>query len=226
MLTIVFRTVFLYFLLLLVIRLMGKRQIGELQTSEFIITVLLSEIASAPVTNPDKPLLTAVVPVLVLLILELSVSTALLHSNFLKRVFYGAPSVVIARGKIDIREMRKNRMEIDELLSELRLSGYSDPADVEYAILEDNGRLSVFPSAYKSPLTPEDMNLKKQESGIAHVCLLDGKILETNLSLAGWTRKQLCDELKSRDLTPADVFVLTVDDAGKVTCVKKEDASR
>ena len=125
-----------------------------------------------------------------------------------------------------MHEMRKNRMEIDELLSELRLSGYSDPSDVEYAILEDNGRLSVFPSADKSPLTPEDMNLKKQESGIAHVCLLDGKILETNLSLAGWTRKQLCDELKSRDLTPADVFVLTVDDAGKVTCVKKEDASR
>ena len=224
MITIILRTVFLYFLVLFVIRLMGKRQIGELQTSEFIITVLLSEIASAPVTNADLPLTRAIVPVLVLLALELSISAALLHSDFLKRIFYGSPSVLIARGKISIREMRKNRMEMDELLSELRQCGISDPADVEYAILEENGRLSVFPTAENAPLTPKDMNLKKKETGIAHVCLIDGRVIDRNLALAGWTRERLDAELKQRGLSAPEVFVFTVDDGGKITCVKKEDA--
>ena len=117
MITTVLRTILVYFLLFVVIRCMGKRQIGELQTSEFIITILLSEIASAPVTNPNLPLGGSVLSVLILLGLELSVSALLLRFNALKKLFYGEPSMIVCRGKIDIAEMRRNRMEIDETMA-------------------------------------------------------------------------------------------------------------
>ena len=221
----IFRTVLIYFLLFLVIRVMGKRQIGELQTSEFIITILLSEIASAPVTNLNFPLSGAVIPVLILLILELSVSAILLHVDALKRIFYGTPSVLIRKGELDVREMRRNRMEFEELLAELRQAGYSDLTDVNYAILEDNGQLSVFPKAGKAPLTPEDMNLAPNETGISHICILDGRIIPDNLRLAGWDRDRLLSDLASRRLNPKDVFLFSVNDAGEIRCIKKEDVA-
>jgi uncharacterized membrane protein YcaP (DUF421 family) len=226
MLTSFFRTVILLFFVILSLRLMGKRQIGELQTSEFIITILLSEIASAPITNPEIPLLCMIVPILLLLTLELLISTALLHSSLLKRLFYGTPSVIVSRGTVDLREMRRNRMEIEELMSELRLQGYSDLSDVNYAILEENGRLSVFPFASEAPLTPSEMNLRARERGIAHLLIADGSVLRNNLRCVGWTRDRLTRELNSRQLCEKDVFLFSVDDAGTVTCIKKEDTLR
>ena len=224
MFTMTYRTVLVYLLLLIVIRLMGKRQIGELQTSEFIITILLSEIASAPISNPEIPLFHAVLPVLILLALEVSISAALLRFNFLKRLFYGSPSVLIRKGEIDVRQMRKNRMEIEELLSELRQKGFSDPSDVYYAILEDNGKLSVFPKAAEAPATPSNLSLTPKETGIAHVCIIDGRIVDENLVLAGWDRTHLEKELKKRGLSPSAVFILTVNDQGSVTCIPKGSA--
>ena len=225
MITIVVRTVLVYFLLFIVIRCMGKRQIGELQASEFIITILLSEIASAPVTNPNLALGDSVLSVFILLALELSVSALLLRFNSLKKLFYGSPSVVVCRGKIDIAEMRRNRMEIDELMAELRQAGYSDLRDVNYAILEDNGKLSVFPKAAKAPLTPDDLAVRTDERGIAHICVLDGRTVREGIQAAGWDNHRLDAELASRRLTLPEVFLLTVDDAGGVCCVKKEDAA-
>ena len=226
MFTTLIRTVLTYFLLFIVIRLMGKRQIGEMQASEFIITILLSEIASAPVTNLSLSMKDSTLSILVLVVLEISLSAALLRFNSLKRLFYGSPSFIISRGEIDIREMKRNRMEIEELMAELRQAGYSDLNDVDYAVLEDNGRLSVFPKASRAPLTPEDMKLNPQESGIAHVCVLDGKIVRRELQRAGWDEKRLNEHLASRRLALSEVFLLTVDDAGKICCVKKEDAKR
>ncbi|MBE6726011.1 MAG: DUF421 domain-containing protein [Ruminococcaceae bacterium] len=224
MITIAVRTVLIYFLLFIVIRCMGKRQIGELQASEFIITILLSEIASAPVTNPNLALGDSVLSVFILLALELSVSALLLRFNSLKKLFYGSPSIVVCRGKIDIAEMRRNRMEIDELMAELRQAGYSDLNDVNYAILEDNGKLSVFPKASKAPLTPEDLSVNSEERGISHICVLDGRIAREGLRAANWDENRLTAELSSRRLSLPDVFLFTVDDTGKICCVKKEDA--
>lgn len=224
MFTMLIRTVVVYFLLVIVIRIMGKRQIGELQTSEFIITILLSEIASAPITTPNLPLFHCVLSVLVLLVLELTVSFALLRSNLLKKLFYGSPSVIIRRGRIDLREMKRNRMEIEELMAELRQAGYSDLRDVYYAILEDNGRLSVFPTSAQSPATREDVRASGEDKGVAHICVLDGQIVPDGLKLAGWDRSRLDDALASRRLSLSDVFLFTVDDAGGICCVKKEDA--
>ena len=222
MFNIILRTILFYFLLLFSIRAMGKRQIGEMQTSEFIITILLSEIASSPIPNPNQSVMHAAVSVLVLAALEILVSFLLLRSNLLKRLFYGAPSVLIRRGRIDQGEMRRCRMEIDELMSELRQAGFADPSEVYYAVLEENGRLSVFPRADKAPASPSYLGLTPEEKGLAHVCVIDGTAVEKNLSLAGWDRARLDAELRARGLTLKDVFVLTVDDAGGVICVGKE----
>ena len=229
MITMLVRTVLIYFLLFIVIRVMGKRQIGELQASEFIITILLSEIASAPITTPNLPFLHGVLSVLTLLVLELTVSFATLRVNWLKRLFYGSPSVLIRKGRIDIREMKRNRMEIEELMTELRQAGYSDLGDVYYAILEDNGRLSVFPRTAQSPAVKEDFHTPPNaltEKGIAHICVLDGRTVPEGLTSAGWDARRLSDELASRHLPLSGVFLLTVDDTGSVCCVKKENAGR
>ncbi len=233
---IVIRTVVVYFLLLFSIRAMGKRQIGEMQTSEFIITILLSEIAASPVTNRNQPLSHALVPVFVLVALELTVSCLLLRSNLLKRLFYGSPAILIAGGVIDQREMRRQRVEIDELISELRQAGIADPRDVSYAVLEENGKLSVFGRAGSSAqggtggsssaggeaAPGTDPGGGQKERGIAHVCVIDGAVVEKNLARVSWDKKRLEKELAARSLSLAEVYLLTVDDTGSVFCVKKE----
>ncbi len=222
MITIFFRTIIIYFVLVLAMRLMGKRQIGELQVSEFIVSIILSEIASTPIVNRSMPLLQAIVPILVLLSLEVIVSFILLKSNRLKRLFYGTPSVIIKKGKIVQSELKRNRFEIDELMSELRQKGIADPADVYYAVLEENGKLSVFPTAEKTPVTPKVLEHSVKESGIAHVCVIDGTVIEHTLTIAGIDKAWLLREIQKRDTTLPNVFLMTVDDCGKVTLVKRD----
>lgn len=222
MITIFSRTIIIYFVLIVSVRLMGKRQIGELQISEFIVTLLLSEIASEPLTDRSIPLIYAVIPILLLLSLEVIISFALIKNNKLKRLFYGSPTVIIKKGKILQKEMSKNRLEIDELISELRQKGYSDISEVNYAIIEENGKLSVFPKADKSPPKAEDLAVKVRETGIAHVCVIDGCIIKKNLELSGMTEKALYLELSKRNIDLSDVFVLTSDDCGSINVVRKE----
>lgn len=226
MLTIFLRTLIIYFVLIFAIRLMGKRQIGELQVSEFIVSIILSEIAAGPITNRSMPILHAVVPILILLSVEVIVSFILLKSNKLKRIFYGSPSVIIRKGKIDQSELRRNRLEIDELVSELRQKGFSDPADVYYAVLEENGQLSAFPIAGKAPVTPRDLDRQVKEPGLAHVCVVDGQIIENSIRLAGWDKAKLSSEIKKHGVSLQDVFLMTVDDCGKVTLVKRDGKGR
>ena len=223
MLTIFFRTIIIYFVLVFAIRLMGKRQIGELQVSEFIVSIILSEIAAGPITNRSMPILHALIPILLLLSIEVMISFILLKSNKLKRIFYGSPSLIIKKGEIIQSELKKNRLEVDELVSELRQKGFSDPSEVYYAVLEENGKLSVFPKADKAPATPKDLSISVTESGIAHVCIVDGQVIEKNLSLAGLTKNSLEKELKKRKLSLSDVFLMTVDDTGKISVVKRSE---
>ncbi len=222
MLTIFLRTIIIYFVLVVSIRLMGKRQIGELQISEFIITLMLSEIAVAPITVRSTPLFHAIVAILLLLSIEVIISFVLMKSNKLKRLFYGSPTILIQQGKLIQGELKKNRIEIDELMSELRQKGYSDISKIRYAILEENGKLSVFPNADEAPATPKDLKLKVHDYGIAHVCILDGTIVQKNLDLLAWDEKHLKTELKLRDVTLEDVFLMTVDDGNHVNLILKE----
>lgn len=223
MLTIIIRTIIIYFALIISVRIMGKRQIGELQVSEFIITVILSEIAAAPISDPSIPIYHAIVPMLLLLSIELFMSYALMKSSFLRKLFCGSPTLLIHRGKLIQPALRKNRIELDELLSELRQKGYPSLDEVYYAILEENGKLSVIPRADQRPLTPNDMQAKVSESGIAHPLIIDGDVKKENFPLTSWSEQQLECYLRKKKISTEDVFLLTVDDCDKICLIKRED---
>ena len=187
MITLFIRTLLIYFILLVSIRLMGKRQIGELQITEFIVTFMLSELATTPIIDKRIPVAYAVVPILLLLSLEVIFSFIVSKLPSLKKVFFGSPGILICRGVIMQKELEKNRIDINELLSELRLKDIADPSDVEYAILEDNGKLSVIKKASSSPVTPSDMSIKVKESGVAHPLIICGTVSEAGLKISGKT---------------------------------------
>ena len=182
---------------------------------------MLSEIAATPILDPRVPLLHAVVAIVLLLSIELLVSYLLIKSSRLKRLVCGTPSILIRQGQLIQKELRKNRVDIEELFSELRQKGYSDLNDINYAILEENGQISVFPYTEKSPATAKDLSLSVEENGIAHLCVADGKILSDSLQILGWTKERIEKEIRKRRLRLADVFILTVDDRDNVTIIKK-----
>ena len=223
MVSVFFRTIIIYMFLLLTLRLMGKRQIGELQVSELIVTFMLSELAVNPIANPSMPLLHALVPILLLLSIEGVISYWMTKSNRVKRILSGTPAILICKGKLDQDAMAENRLEIDELLAELRQNGIGGPGEVEYAILEKNGKVSVFPKVGYGPLTYMDLQKPLQEKGVAHAVVMDGEILNDEMKLAGKDVRWLDKELKKRKLEKKEVFLMTVDDAGEIYLVKKEN---
>ena len=216
------RTLLVYFMLIITLRLMGKRQIGELQLSELIVTILLSELAAIPIADKDIPLLYAIVPILLLLSLEVILSYIVLRVPGLKNLFAGRPSIIIQKGVLNQKELERQRTGISELLCSLRQSGISDIGEVEYAILEQNGRFSVFPKAANSSITPAQMHLNISEQGISHALILDRKVIRDNLILAGWDEKKLSEELTRRSFTKEDIFLFSVNDTGDITIIIKE----
>ncbi len=224
MLTIFIRVVIVYILLVGTMRLMGKRQIGELQLSELITTILLSELASQPITDNQIPLAFAVIPVAVLLSLEVIISFAVTKLPFLKPIFDGKPSILISRGKLDKQEILKVRISMEELLSSLRIKGIADISDVDYAILEQNGQLSVFPKKQSAPPSAYELGVSPRESGIAHAVIIDSVISEHALKFIGKDRRWLNKRLCHHKVTLDEVFLFTVDDSGKENIIKKQCA--
>ena len=222
MTTIILRTLILYFTLIVSMRFMGKRQIGEVQISEFIITIMLSEIAATPILDHSISLLHAITAIVLLLSVELLISFLLIKSSFLKRLICGTPSILIQRGELIQKELKKNRVDIEELFSELRQKGYPSLSEINYAILEENGQLSVFPYTANSPATHASLSIASDETGIDHLCIADGKILEDSLQLIGWSKEQLEKELKKRHLRLPDIFILTIDDKNNLNITKKQ----
>ncbi|MBS5724771.1 MAG: DUF421 domain-containing protein [Clostridiales bacterium] len=216
------RTLLIYFMLIASLRLMGKRQIGELQLSELIVTILLSELAAIPIADKDIPLFYAIVPILLLLSLEVIMSYIVLRLPGIKTLFAGRPSIIINKGVLDQKELERQRTGISELLCSLRQSGIADIGEVEYAILEQNGRFSIFPKAANSSVTPAQMDLGVSEQGISHALILDRKIIRDNLPLAGWDEEKLSKELQQRGLRAEDIFLFSVNDTGETTIIIKE----
>lgn len=215
MLTILIRIILIYAILLITMRVMGKRQIGQMQVSELITTILLSELAAQPIADDRIPLIYAIIPIGTLISIEVILSFAETRIDFLKPIFNGRPNILINRGKIDAKELLKVRMSLEELLSQLRISGISDISDVEYAILEHNGQLSVIPKRRAQPPTAFDENLKITESGLAHALIVDSKISDFDLSLIGKNKKWLHSRIKKLNVDLKDILLFTVDDNGK-----------
>ena len=216
MVVILIRTLVIYGFLMLAMRFMGKRQLGELELSELITALLLSEIASLPITNQDIPLSHALLPILALMSLEVLLSWLLLKIPTLKKLLGVRPAILIKNGKIDRDAMRKARISVEELFSQLRLKEVTDPEEVAYAFLEANGQISVISLASARPATSEEAEIHTKETGIMHLVISDGQVNQKNLSLAGKDMVWLTKYLSKKGLSAKDVFVLLIDDGGRV----------
>ena len=165
----------------------------------------------------------AILPILLLLSLEVILSFLLTRCSLLKNAFLGRPSLLIRDGQIDQRELGRLRITLDELLGELRQKDIADPATVAYAILEANGKLSVFPKAAESPPTRRDLRVPSPERGVAHAVVLDGEVCRLGLQLSGRDLVWLQGQMNVRKVHPDDLFLMTVDDAGTIHLVPKEE---
>ena len=182
---IVIHSIIMYALLILFMRVMGKRQLGQLEPSELVVTILISEVASTPMAEPDKPLYYGIVPVFVLFLLELLMSLAMAKSVRLRTLLSGKPSLLIVHGRIDQTQMRRNRFTPDELAEALRSQGALDLNEVEYAILETDGQLNVILSPADRPVTAGQMGLTPQDAGYPLIVINEGRVLSENLRILG-----------------------------------------
>ena len=225
MTTAFFRTIILYFLLMVGLRLMGKRQIGELEPSELVLTLIISDLAAVPMQDFGIPLVNGVFPIVTLLCLSMLLSFFSLKSIRFRKLVCGCPAVIIRDGKIMQQNMARNRITVDELLEELRSQGYSDMSAVKYAILETSGQVSVLPYTKDSPVTPKVSAMNVPDDVTLPLLLInDGRIMSENLAASGYDQTWLDKQLTQRRLTShRQVFLLTVDEAGTVTCVAKEE---
>ena len=227
MMTAFARTVILYFLIMLGLRLMGKRQIGELEPSELVLTMMISDLATVPMQDFGIPLLAGVIPILTLLALSMLLSQLSLGSLRLRELICGTPAVLIRQGVIQQEAMRKNRFTVDELLEELRSQGICRVEDVKYAVLENSGQLSVLPWNTCQPPSAQQLGVEPEDDVTLPVILIsDGRVLGKRLAACGrdeaWLKKQLAREGLS---SPRQVFLLTLDEQGTVCCVRKEASS-
>jgi len=217
MLIVVVRTLILYIVVIVALRLMGKREIGQLQPFELVVILMISELAAVPSENVGVPLLSGIIPILVLLSASLTFAYISLKSEKARDIICGKPSILIDRGKISEKELRKNCYNISDLLEELRLNNIPNIADVEFAILENNGQISVFPKVQKRPTIPEDFNLTPQYEGLPLTIIMDGKLKKNHLEQSKKDLDWLKSELEKQKITRIkDVLIASLDSSGKL----------
>ena len=226
MATAFFRTVILYLVLIIGLRLTGKRQIGELEPNELVLTMLLSDLAAVPMQDFGIPLINGVLPIVTILCLSVLMSLLSLRSVRFRTLVCGEPTVIIRHGEWQQEAMERNRLTVDELLEELRCQGVSDLAAVKYAVLETGGQLSVLLYPAHQPMTPKQAGVTVEDDCfLPRVIISDGRLLRHNLRAAGYEDKWLLKQLKKAGARDArEVFLLTVDESGRVVCVRKEGA--
>jgi len=211
------RTVIIFSVLMLFMRLMGKRQLGELEPSELVVAVLLSDIASNPIQDSGIPLVQGLVPVTVLFCCEVLISGLTMKSVQFRKFFCGKPCILIEHGKIVQGEMRKNRFTVDELYVELRKNGIYDISIVKYAVLETDGKLSLLIYSAESPVTPKQMGILTDDQEYPIILINDGKVLTRNLQILGhdddWLREKIAEHGAGRT---EDVYLMTADRNGQV----------
>ena len=223
MLTILIRTVIIYVFLLIIMRLMGKRQIGELELSDLVTTFLLSEIASLPITDTGIPIAFALIPMVVLLTFEVCSSWVLSIFPCLKNIFSAHPSTLISNGKIIKKEMRRARLSLDELMAQLRQSGISDISEVRYAILEQNGKITIIQNAETKPPSAKDLNIRVEDTGMEHIIISEGFINKHSLKRLRISKAELSCILAKENISQKQIYLMLMDDSGKIKIFKKEE---
>lgn len=217
------RTVILYLVLIAVIRLMGKRQIGQMEPSEFVVTMLVANLAAIPMQDGAIPIYSGVVPIVTVLGVELVLSGLSLQWIPLRRLLCGKPVILIENGKILQSNLRKTRVTLDELSGHLREKDVLDIRAVQFAILETNGNLSVFPYPAERPASARDAGIQAKRQFLPYTIVSDGRLLEGNLKLSGKDRNWLQRVLRDRDATLEQTWLLTVDAGDQIAFYKKED---
>ena len=215
------RTLLLYGLLILSIRLMGKRQVAEMEPAEFVVTMLLANLASVPMQDNALPLISGLVPIFTVLSLELILAVLSMKFIPLRKLLCGVPTLLIRDGVVDQRAMRSSRVSLDELNQKLREKDVFDPAQVRYAILETDGELSVLLNAEAQPVTAGDLKLQKRPAQLRYTLISDGVILRDNLRRCGLDRAGLRRALAG--VRVKDVFLLTSDPEGKLELIRREE---
>lgn len=201
---------------------MGKRQLGELQPSELVITIMISELASIPIENKDMSILEGLIPVLTLVLLELLVSVLAIKSEIFRTLITGRPTIIVRNGKIEQRLLRRLRLSLDDLLEQLRLSGYSSISEVDTVLLETNGQISVIPKELSRPVTIEDLSLKPEQTHLPHTLIADGKVRESGLKAANVSKARLEKMLRAYGVKAREVFYMNITDNGEVFMEKKD----
>lgn len=225
MLIVIVRSVILYAVVLIVMRIMGKRQIGQLQPFELVITIIISELAAVPMQDTGIPLLYGIVPILILMIAQIILSYISLKSIKARAIICGKPSVLIESGKVQERELSNLYFNINDLLEQLRVKGYPDIKDVEFAILETEGQLSVVPKSDKRPVTPKDLTLTADQEKLPITLVIDGKIVSENLPVARMNEKDLLECLDKNGIPGyKDVLFAGLDSSGKFFYQQKQNS--
>lgn len=217
-----FRSIILYIIVLIVMRMMGKREIGQLQPFELAISIMIADLATIPMTDTGIPIGNGIVPILGLLVMHLLISLINLKSTKLREIICGKPRILIYRGKIQEKAMIKERFTINELQERIRSQNVVNLGDVEYAILETSGQITVIEKPNKRQAIPEDFGIMPEYEGISYDLVVDGKVMYQNLKEIGKDYNWLKKEVNKFKFNPEEALVVTIDGKGQIFCQKKE----
>ena len=221
-----FRAIVLYLVVLIVMRLMGKREIGQLQPFELAISIMIADLASIPMTEIGIPIFNGIIPILGLLVMHLIISIINMKSLKAREVICGKPTILIYRGKIDEKALKKERFTINELEERLRGNNVVNLGDVEYAILETSGQVTVIQKPNKRTTIPEDFNIMPEYEGIAYDLVVDGKIMKENLRKIEKDEKWLRKEVGKFHISPENALIVTYDGKGQIFCQEKSEKKK
>ena len=222
MLIIFFRAIVLYSIVLVVMRLMGKREIGQLQPFELAIAIMIADLATIPMADTGVPITNGIVPILGLLVMHLLISTINLKSMKAREIICGKPRILVYRGKIDEKALKKERFTLNEVQERLRDKNIVNISDVEYAILETNGQISVIEKPNKRNTIPEDFGINPEYEGLPYDLVVDGKIMTDNLKILGKEYSWLEKEVLKFGYKPEEALIVTIDGKGQIFSQRRE----
>lgn len=216
------RVSIIYLVVLIVMRLMGKREISQMQPFELVIAIMIADLASVPMADTGIPIFNGIIPILALLLFQLIISLINLKSITLRKIICGKPRMLIYRGKIDEEALKKEKITINELQERLRQNNIFSIGDVEYAILETSGQISVIQKPEKRTTIPEDFNILPDYEGIPYDLIIDGKVMHENIQAIGRDERWLKREVEKFKIKPEEALIVTYDGKGQIFCQKKE----
>lgn len=226
MFTILFRTIILYLLVVISMRLMGKKQIGEMEPFELAIAIMISELASLPMQDTRISITHGIIPIITLLALQTLMALFQLKSEKMRLLFNGKPSILIEKGTLNVKELKNEKFNLNDLMEELRMQGYYNLSDIEYAILETSGQLSIIPKTELAPITRADLKIKSPQDTLPITLVLDGKINSKNLIRANKNEDWLYQMLKKNSICSIkDILIALLDSKGKFYYQLKEKSN-